>query len=58
MTSKVVIFALVAKRDFPTIPSLIDNLQGQFAAILNKSAFTNILSNDEKSQRFIFSKGK
>ena len=32
--SKAVVFALVAKRDFATMPSQIDNLQGQFTMVL------------------------
>ena len=31
--SKVVVFALVAKRDFATMPLQIDNLRGQFTAV-------------------------
>ena len=30
---KAVVFALVAKRDFATMPSKIDNLQGQFTVV-------------------------
>ena len=31
--SKAIVFALVAKRDFATMPSQIDNLRGQFIVI-------------------------
>ena len=30
---KAVVFALVAKRDFATMPSQIDNLRGQFTVV-------------------------
>ena len=34
--SKVVVFALVAKRDFATMPSQIDNIRGQFIVVIEQ----------------------
>ena len=56
--SKAFVFALVVKRDFATIPSQIDNLRGQSTIVIEKFALTNILPNDEKSRRLIFSERK
>ena len=58
MALEAVVFALVTKRDFATIPSQINNLRGQSTVATDKFALTNILPNDEKSRRLIFSKRK
>ena len=36
---KAVVFALVAKRDFATMPSQIDNLRGQFTVVTEQIHF-------------------
>lgn len=43
------VFSLIAKRDFVIIPFIIVMYEGNSLSLLNKSALTNILTNNEKS---------